>query len=100
MSLSRELAESIHKELCAPDSHHRLCYEAWEVIELAPCYPDRERLEDIKLILSQMHHNTYQIHTAEKVCRCGICININMILNGVKPKDLEMFKTSTEEATE
>ena len=58
------------------------------------------RLEDIKLILSNMHHHDYEIHTQGKVCKCGICKDITMILNGEKPKVLEVFKPSTEQVSE
>lgn len=29
-----DVAKEIHKMLCTTDWHHRLCYEAWEVVEL------------------------------------------------------------------
>jgi len=61
-------------------------------------YSDSEKLEDIKLILSRMHHFDYLIHTDSKECQCSIYIDGTMIISGKKPKVLEVFKSGTEEA--
>ena len=68
MSLSRELAESIHKELCPPDSHCRLCYEAWEVVEMAPTLKAERCPSDIGIACLRLKRDQHDRTVADVVC--------------------------------
>ena len=61
-------------------------------------YNLRDRLEDVQLLLTHMHHYKYEIHTTYEgtKCKCSICTDIKSIINGVRPAVLAILESDGE----